>query len=97
MIRFGGVSVWHDDWGDPTRLFLAAIVTVVTGAGVLKMNATGRVGRAGDAFFADRLDDPVKFHALLIVLGMLFLMSLVLLASTAWDLVVAFRRDSGGA
>ncbi len=95
MIRFGGVSIWREEWGDPMRLYLLAIATAVTGAGAVKMHASGRVGWAGDAFFADRIDDPVKFHALLITLIVLFAASLVALASTAWDLVVAFRRGSG--
>ena len=95
MIRFQGVSIWREEWGDPTRLVLAAVLAACFGAGFLKIADSGRVGWPGDALFADRIDDPVKFHAILFVIGVLGLTAVVVLASTAWDLVATWRRDSG--
>ena len=95
MIRIGGVSVWRGEWGDPTRVIVAAVATACLGGGFLKMIDGGRIGWPGDAFFADRIDDPVKFHIILTVVGLFGLAALAFLISTVWDLVVAWRRDSG--
>ena len=95
MIRFGGVSVWRSEWGDPTRLFVAAVVTAGLGGTFFKVAGSERLGWPGDALFADRLGDPLKFYVILGVIGLLGLAALAILLSTAWDLVAAWRRGSG--
>ncbi|CAL1690648.1 hypothetical protein MMB232_00781 [Brevundimonas subvibrioides] len=94
MIRIGGVSVWRSEWGDPTRLTFTAALTAAFAAAFARIVAIGRIGWPGDAFFVDRLSDPVKFNIILAVIGILGLVSLAAFASTAWDLVAAWRRDS---
>lgn len=95
MIRFGGVSVWRGEWGDPTRAVVAAVVTACLGGGFFKMIEVGRIGWPGDAFFADRIDDPMKFRIILAAVGVFGLAALAFLISATWDLVAAWRRNSG--
>lgn len=95
MIRFGGVRVWRNEWGDPTRLSVSALATACLGGGFFRMNGAGRIGWPGDALFADRIDDPLKFHIVLAVIGLFGLAALAVFLSTAWDLVATWRRGSG--
>lgn len=95
MIKIQGVRVWRSEWGDANGVFLAGITTVLLGAGFFKVAETGRVGWPGDAFFADRLDDPVKLHLVLAAIGLVGLLALVFFVSLTWDLVAQWRRDSG--
>ncbi len=96
MIRLQGVRVWRPERGDPNGVLLAGVVTVLLVAGFFRVWDTGRIGWPGDAFFADRLDDPVKFHVILVAIGLAGLAALVFFVSLAWDLVARWRRDSGG-
>jgi hypothetical protein len=95
MIRFGGVSVWRNEWGDPTRLFVAAVVAACLAGVFFKIAGSERLGWPGDALFVERLNDPLKFYIILGVVGLLALAALAILLSTAWDLVAAWRRGSG--
>ena len=82
------------------RLVLALIVTPLLGWWFYAVNAAGEISvRAGPrgakgAFVADRLTDPDQFHLALGFIGLLFLMSLAGLFSTAWDIVVGPERGS---
>ncbi|WP_029418173.1 hypothetical protein [Brevundimonas bacteroides] len=96
MIRLQGVRVWRPEWGDPNGVLLAGVATVLFGAGFFRVWDTGRVGWPDDAFFADRLDDPVKFYVILVAIGLAGLVALAIVVSLAWDLVARWRRDSGG-
>ena len=87
--------------GDPARLALGLIVTPVLGWWFWAVNAAGTISiRAGSrgsrgVFVADRLTDPDQFHGALAFIGVLFLLALAGLASTAWDIVVGSERGSG--
>ena len=83
------------------RLVLAAVLTFLLGWWFLAVHAAGEISvsagprSARGAFSADRLTDPVQFYGALAFIGVLFLVALVAFASTASDLVAAWRRDSG--
>ena len=86
------------------RLVLAAVLTFLLGWWFLAVQAAGEISisagprSARGTFSADRLTDPDQFYGALAFIGVLFLAALAALAalaSTAWDLVVAARRDSG--
>ena len=87
--------------GDPVRFVISLILTLGLGVWFWTVNAAGTISvRAGprgskSTFVADRLTDPDQFHAAQVFIGVLFLVSLAALLSVAWDLVVAYRRDSG--
>ena len=95
MIHLGGVRIWRSEWGDPTPLTLTGILAAVLCAALVRLNAVGRAGWPGNALFVDRMADPLRFHIVLATLAVLALAALAWFASTAWDLVVAWRRDSG--
>lgn len=93
--------VARDDQGDSVRFVISLILTPLLGWWLWIVDATGTISvRAGprgskSTFVADRLTDPDQFHDAQVVIGVLFLVSLAALLSVAWDLVVAYRRDSG--
>ena len=97
MIRFQGVHIWREEWGNPYGALLAGVAAVLFGAGFFRVAVTGRVGWRGDAFFADRLDDPIRFYMVLAVIGLAGLVALAVSVSQAWDLVAEWRRVSGQA
>lgn len=86
--------------GDPMRLALALIVTPVLGWWFFAVHAAGQIAiRSGPRgakgiFVADRLTDPDQFYIGLGFIGLLFILSLAGLLSTAWDIVVAPGRGS---
>jgi len=93
VISFQGVRVWRSEWGDPNGVLLLGAAAAILGAGFFRIADKGRVGWPGDAFFADRIDDPVKFHLILAVLGLAGLVCLAFFVALAWDLVARWRRD----
>ncbi len=89
------------DEGDPVRFVIGLVMTPLLAWWFWAVNAAGTISvRAGprgskSTFVADRVTDPDSFHAALAFIGLLFLVSLAALLSVAWDLVAAYRRDSG--
>lgn len=89
------------DKGDPVRFVISLIMTPMLAWWFWAVNAAGtisvRVGPRGAkaTFVADRVTDPDQFYSALAVIGLLFLVALAALLSVAWDLVAAYRRDSG--
>ncbi|MFN7389411.1 hypothetical protein [Brevundimonas sp.] len=90
-------KVWRSEWGDPTGIVTSAIMTVLLGAGFFNVAETGRVGWPGDTFFAERVDDPIKFYLILAAIGLAGLLTLVFLVSCSWDLIARWRRNASGA
>ena len=94
-------TVARGEDGDPARFVISLILTLALGGWFWSVNAAGTISvRAGprgskSTFVADRLTDPDQFQAAQAFIGLLFLVSLAALLSVAWDLVVAYRRDSG--
>lgn len=86
--------------GDPMRLVLGLIVTPLLGWWFLAVHSAGEiVVRAGPRgarghLDVDRLTDPTQFNVGLGFIGLLFLVSLAGLLSTAWDIVVGSERGS---
>lgn len=94
MISSQGPRLWRAEWGDPTGILTSAIMTVLLAVGFFKIAESGRVGWPGDAFFAERVDDPVKFHLILAAVGAAGLVTLIFLVASSWDLVAQWRRNA---
>ena len=83
--------------GDPMRLVVSTVATILLGWWFLAVYASGRISLtagmrgARAPFVADRVTDPTQFNGALIFIAVLFLLALAAVASTAWDLVAAAR------
>lgn len=83
--------------GDPMRLVLSAVLTVVLGMWFLSVFRAGEISIHGGPrgaqtdFVADRLIDPVQFNGARAFITVLFLAALAAFASTLWDIVASSR------
>lgn len=86
--------------GDPVRLVVAAVATLLLGWAFLAVNKAGQIALsagprlARGTFDVDRATDPAQFYGALAVIGALFLIALAAATSSLWSIVAAARHGT---